>query len=63
MLECLDPEKQCQEVILFLRKRLESQSFINKFILGSKWDGKFDKCVKILQNARDSFDLAIQIDQ
>jgi len=57
-LECLDePEKQCQEVLSFLRTTLENVTFIK-----SKWDSKLD-CVRILENARASFDLAIQINQ
>jgi hypothetical protein len=38
------------EVLSFLRMRLESRGFVEKFVLGSRWDGKFDKYVKTPEN-------------
>jgi hypothetical protein len=58
-----EPEKQCIEVLSFLRERMENQSFVDRHILGGKWDKKLDRCVMMLENAKDLFDQAIRIDQ
>jgi hypothetical protein len=58
-----EPEQQCIEVLSLLRDRLENQNFVNRYILGGKWDKKFDQWIKVLENAKESFDLTIQIDQ
>jgi len=64
MLELLgEPERQCMQAIAVLRKRLENRGFVDRLLLGSRWDGKFDKCIKILEDTRGLFDLAMQTDQ
>jgi len=62
--ECIaEPERQCIEVLTFLRERMERQDFFDRYILGAKWDKNLDRCVMILENAKDMFDQAIKIDQ
>jgi hypothetical protein len=58
-----EPEKQCIEVLSYLRKRLENQTFVDRYILGGRWDKMLDKSVKILEDAKNLFDQAMQIDQ
>lgn len=57
------PIKQCVEAISILRARLELSNSVKKFALGKGWDGKLDKCKKVLDDTRSLFDWAMQIDQ
>lgn len=58
-----EPNTRCIEVLAILENRLKKHNFVDRLIVGAKWDKKFDKYMKILDDARGCFDLAIQVDQ
>lgn len=55
--------KECQEVIEEVRKRLEEKNLFNRWVRGSSWDKKFNKCLPRFDNIREQFDIPIQSDQ
>lgn len=58
-----EPKTRCIEILLTLENRLKKHNFVDRFIVGAKWDKKLDKYMKLLDDARGCFDLAIQVDQ
>jgi len=57
------PIADCKAVLAELQLRLSSMTFVRKYIIGKKWDKKFDCLVKRLDNARQLFDVILQGDQ
>lgn len=57
-----NPQDECVKVLSLLRMRLETQKFLSKFIRGAKWDKNLDTCIRVLEDVRNSFDLALHVD-
>lgn len=58
-----EPLRDCKGVLDLLEKRLESPNFLGQHILGSLWDGKLKRWLKILQDAKKLFEIALDGDQ
>ncbi|KAF7930587.1 uncharacterized protein EAE98_004987 [Botrytis deweyae] len=57
------PWKECQEVINEVQQRLKEKNLFNRWIRGSSWDRKINKCLSSFDDIREQFDIAIQSDQ
>lgn len=57
------PIQDCKAVLAELELRLANMTFVRKRILGKKWDKGFKRLVKRLEDARQLFDVILQVDQ
>lgn len=58
-----EPLRDCKRVLDLLEKRLESTNFFGQHVLGSLWDGKLKRGLKILQDAKTLFEITFDGDQ
>ncbi|KAF7959741.1 hypothetical protein EAE96_001350 [Botrytis aclada] len=57
------PWKECQEILNEVQQRLEEKNLFNRWVRGSSWDRKINKCLSRFDDIREQFDIAIQSDQ
>ena len=66
-LETLDhlnePLMRCGEALEVLRLRMQSDSFLERYIRGSRFDKKLDDCLRVLKDAMKPLILALSCDQ
>jgi hypothetical protein len=58
-----EPLMRCREALQLLSSRLQSNGFFAQYIMGSKFDKKFDLCLRVLNDAKELLELSLQCDQ
>lgn len=58
-----EPLLRCSEALQLLSSRLQSDGFFAQYILCSRFDKKFDLCLRILNDAKELLELSLQSDQ
>lgn len=58
-----EPLQRCDEALRLLCERLRDKSLFNKYVMGTRFDKEFEDCMRVLGQARDLLDLALQCDQ
>jgi hypothetical protein len=58
-----EPLTKCHEALQLLNSRLQSDGFFAQYIMGSKFDKKFELCLRVLNDAKDLLELSLQCDQ
>jgi hypothetical protein len=58
-----EPIARCREALELLIVRTESDGVFTQYILGLRFDKKFDLCLRVLNDAKDLLELALQCDQ
>ncbi|KAF5877715.1 uncharacterized protein Bfra_002082 [Botrytis fragariae] len=56
-------DEKCREIINEVQQRLEEKNLFNRWVRGSSWDMKINKCLSRFDDIREQFDIAIQSDQ
>ena len=57
------PLTRCSEALHLLSSRLKSDGFFAQYIVGSRFDKKFDLCLRVLHDAKELLELSLQSDQ
>jgi hypothetical protein len=57
------PAKECKLVLGCIRERLENANFVRQYILGSRFDEKFKRCIERLKDEKELFELMMEVDQ
>lgn len=57
------PANECKFVLECIRERLANANFVRMYILGSRFDKKFGKCVERLKDEKELFELVLYSDQ
>jgi len=58
-----EPLTKCHEALQLLSSRLQSDGFFAQYIMGSKFDKKFELCLRVLNDAKGLLELSLQCDQ
>ncbi len=58
-----EPLMRCREALQLLSLRLQSDGFFAQYIMGSRFDKKFDLCLMVLNDAKKLLELSLQCDQ
>ena len=58
-----EPLQRCEESLELLSERLQSDGFIAQHVLGTRFDKKFDLCLRVLDDAKGLLEMALQCDQ
>jgi hypothetical protein len=59
----MEPLLVCKGVLVELDLRLSKMTFIRRNIIGKKWDKRFNRLVKQLEEAQELFNVIVQADQ
>lgn len=56
------PLQDCKDALDMVNSQLKSVKLVGKYIVGKFWDGKLDKCLKKLDEAKQLLELSMHSD-
>jgi hypothetical protein len=56
------PLQECKAVVMLVENRFKSVNLVGKYIIGKLWDGKLDKTLKKLDEAKQLLELSMYAD-
>jgi hypothetical protein len=57
------PLQDCKQALGAVKHRLDNLNFVGQYIVGSRWDGKLNKLLHTLDEAKKLFELVLHADQ
>ena len=57
------PLQDCKDTLAMVESRLKNANLVGKYVVGTFWDRKLDKCLQKLDEAKSLLDLSMRADQ